>query len=333
MYRQFSYLLILFLISCHSNSSNNQMTVFHGIAMTMEFTVKIAENLNQNQKDIIKKIIYDTFEEVDAIYNIWNSNSELSKLNRAEAHQWIPLSEKLETLLMITDQMVKKTNGLFDPTVAPLQKLWKNALENHQIPSKEKIEEIKEAIGWDTLHFKKGAIFKKNSNTKLDLGGIAKGYCVDLIANRLKNNFNTHFFVEWGGEIIVNGHHSDLRPWTIYISNLGDTNPEHAIDTIQLSNQAVATSGDYLQQWIYKERDKEIAYSHIINPKTCQPIIATDRNICSATVIANSCVEADALATALMLFVTIEEASEWFQQLQINQPELICWLLKRNNLH
>lgn len=328
MYKKFPYLLILLLFSCNLSPSPS-ITTFHGIAMTMEFNVKIGESLTENQKKEIKKIIFDTFNEVDQVYNIWNPDSELSKLNKAKSNEWIQISEKLENLLIITDEMVKKTNGLFDPTIAPLQDLWKNSIAIGQIPTKNEIEALRPAIGWKNIIIKNGKILK-NKSTRLDLGGIAKGYCVDLIAERLKTQHN-NFYVEWGGEIRVGGEHPDHRPWTVFISNLGDSNPENALGVISLSNQAVATSGDYLQQWTYKSKEKEIAYSHIINPQTLEPIIANNSNICSATVIAGSCVEADALATALMLFSSIEKATEWIESLRIQQPEINYYLMNRKN--
>ena len=171
-------------------------------------------------------------------------------------------------------RMTELSEGRFDPTIEPLQKLWKEHLAQGTVPSKPQIDALLPAIGWNKIHLSKGKICKDHDLTSLDLGGIAKGYCVDLLVERLNANGYPSIFVEWGGEIRTSGQHPDNRPWTIFISRFGNPDPEKALAILTLRNQAIATSGDYIQQWkVQKENTgEEAVYFHIIDPLTGQPL-------------------------------------------------------------
>ena len=102
-----------------------------------------------------------------------------------------------------------------------------------------------------------------------------------------------------GWEINTRGLHPEKRAWKIGIQGLS---------TLDLTNSAVATSGSYVQNWTINS----INYTHIIDPHTRLPLI--NAPISSASVIASTCLEADALATSLMLFPSKEEAEEWAKE-------------------
>ena len=137
----------------------------------------------------------------------------------------------------------------FDPTIEPIQQLWKNRLNEAREPGPDEIAALLPATGWNKIHIEKGLFWKDHDGCSLDLGGIAKGYCVDLLVEQLNAAGYPDVFVEWGGEIRASGRHPDKRPWNIFISRLGNSNPSLAIATIALRDQAIATSGDYMQFW------------------------------------------------------------------------------------
>jgi len=320
--------LTFMLFGCQQSVDKSQkISVFSDIVMTMEYRVIIGAELSRHQREEVHRIITQTFDEVDNIYNDWNPQSELSQLNISDAGIWHKLSSELESLLLFTDKLVHLTKKLYDPTVASAHQLWKSSLETGTIPSPQQIQSIAHAVGWNKLHFKKGHILKEHSSLKIDLGGIAKGYCVDLIVDRLNEFGYKNIFVEWGGEIKATGEHPSKRPWNVFISNLSDTNPEHAIDIVPLNNEAIATSGDYLQQWCVDDK----IYSHVLNPNTLTPVIVCKDNICSATVTAPSCAIADALATASMLFESTDEALLWAEDIQKEYPSIRFWFVKRDD--
>ncbi|MCC5831765.1 MAG: FAD:protein FMN transferase [Chlamydiales bacterium] len=252
--------------------------------MTMAYTVKIGDP--DPDLSLAESIILSTFSEINALYNNWNPHSEISKLNRLPAGVKYPLSPQLAAFLRQIDRIVSLTEQRFDPTVAPV----KESLLKGEIQSETA------AVGWDKIHLEGDLFWKEYDQTALDLGGAAKGYAVDLILEQLQEAGFRNLFVEWGGEIRAAGSHPEGRPWKVAI--LGG-------ETLELHEEAIATSGSYLQNWTVGEAQ----YTHIIDPKTKLPL--SDPSITSASVVTRTCFEADALATALMLFSSQQEAYEW----------------------
>lgn len=334
MYRRILLLLAFALSACSTNAPPFDRPIdFSGTAMTMGYRILIGHKLTGEDIATIRSLISSTFEEVHEVYDIWNPHSELSILNGKPANTWLPISPELERLLLLTDQLVESTSGFFDPTITSAYQLWKKKLESQTQPSADEIRLLQEVVGWDKVKISDGKYWKSHQDIQIDLGGIAKGYCVDLLTERLVEAGFRNCYVEWGGEIRTNGQHPQQRPWNVYISNLDDTNPDHALAIIALSEEALATSGDYLQQWTYESGGGEsYTFTHIIDPRSLMPIKVTENNICSATVKARTCTEADALATAVMVYPSVQEAEEWFLTLQESMPELQFWFVTRKEL-
>ena len=293
----------------------------------MQYKIVIGHPLTAIQTNEISQLIHATFEEINQSGNKWNPKSELSRLNQLKAHVKQELSPLLYRLVLETDLVVRLSQGRFDPTIEPLQQLWKKNLEQEKTPTSEEIAQIAPSIGWQQIHFEGGLFYKDNDAIALDLGGIAKGLCIDLLCERLRALGYTRIYVEWGGEIRTLGQHPDNRPWRVYVTQLGNENPANALKIYELSDQAIATSGDYLQNWPLP--GKETTYFHIFDPKTLQPLESTYNSIASATVVADSCAFADGLATAAMLFPTIEEAENWARQIQKQFPEVEFFFYSR----
>lgn len=326
-----SFLTVVILAGCQSEPpSTNITTVFAANVMTIDYRIIIGESLNQEQKKLAESIIHQSFSDIDNTYNKWNPSSEISHLNHLKAKETAPITPALEKFLEQIQQIVEISENRFDPTIEPLQNLWKDKLSHGTKPSQTEIETVMPAVGWDKVHFSNGIFYKDHDQTSLDLGGIAKGLCVDMLVERLNAAGFKNVYVEWGGEIRASGKHPDDRFWNIYISRLNDTDPEHAIAHIGLEDQAIATSGDYLQNWTIQENGNAVTYFHILNPKTGTPLIATPYTIASASVLAPSCTLADGLATVAMMFPTTTEASEWLESVKQKYPSIEFWLVVRN---
>jgi len=333
------FLFILLLSACKSPPSpivtkSEYITTFSGEAMTMKYKIIVGHPLENTSSQQISDLIMETFNEVDRIYNKWNPNSELSQLNKQKADIKTPLSPALHRLLKETDAIVLLSEGRFDPTIEPLQQLWYKHAQNGSIPNDAEIDAIAPAIGWNNIHFDESGFHKDHDLTQMDLGGIAKGLCIDLFIERLKDLSYRNCYVEWGGEIRASGQHPEGRPWTIFISALSNENPDEAIDTLYLNDHAIATSGDYLQNWSIKLPDENgkhsiVTYFHIFDPKTLKPLEASHESIASASILAESCAMADGIATAVMLFGNVAEAEEWLQRVQKQFPGISYWLSSR----
>ena len=333
--------LCVFMTGCgidfdsNVSSRSDHTTEFSGEAMTMRYSIIVGHHLSSEQIKSIKQLISSVFDEVNRIHNKWNPNSELSQLNNLQANVKVPLSPQLELLMKKTQTIVELSEGRFDPTIEPLQQLWKSKLQNEQIPSETELEAIRPMIGWNKIHFEGGLFSKDHPSIKLDLGGIAKGFAIDTMVERLQEQGYSNVFVEWGGEIRASGEHPDQRPWKIYISRLGDNQPDHAIDTLPLVNQAIATSGDYLQNWSIRaindqKKATTVTYFHIFDPKTLHPLKASHTSIASVSVVANDCTFADGLATSAMMFPDCAAAQEWAERVKELYPELSFWIISRS---
>jgi thiamine biosynthesis lipoprotein len=320
-------LLLLPLLACNRPSAP-RTTEFTGTAMTINYRIVIGSPLSSDQRMRVESVIQKSFKQINDIYNKWNPDSEISALNRLPSNTPITLSNELYHFLIFTDSVVHLTEGRFDPTVEPLQQLWKNHLSNGTKPSPTEINEIKPAIGWNNIHLVEGTFSKDHADTMLDLGGIAKGYAVDLLTeNLLAENFSS-FYVEWGGEIKTHGRHPAKRPWRVYISRFDNTNPNEAIALLELNDEALATSGDYLQKWSVGGSD----YFHILDPFSLRALEITSSSIGSASVAAKSCALADGLATAALTFSSEAEAAKWLNSIiATKHPEIRFWLLSRSS--
>lgn len=291
--------------------------------MTIPYHIVVGYSLTAQEKKAVQTIVDQTFNEIDQIYNKWNPKSELSQINRTQAFEEIPLSSKLYEFLLLVDEMVALSNGNFDPTIEPMQTLWKASLENGQIPAQSDVNRTLASVGWNTFHFTSDRIWKEHASSSLDLGGIAKGFAIDLIVQRIWDFGYENVYVEWGGEIATRGEHPDHRPWRVLVTRQGVPGDTETI--VELNDNAIATSGDYLQNWTVDG----ITYTHIFHPESGAPLLVTEDSICSVTIVAPTCMFADTIATAAMLFQSKEDAEEWLGNLKDMYPEIQYWVYRR----
>jgi thiamine biosynthesis lipoprotein len=197
----------------------------------------------------------------------------------------------------VSQDIFRTTGGAWDGTVGPLVNLWGfgNAKDTPKIPSDDQIRNIVGLVGFDKISVVEGHCLKKAADgLVLDLGSIAKGYGVDVVCDTLKKNGIENYLVEIGGEVRGSGKKID-HPWRVGINTPSFSAPLNQVCTqIELTDRAVATSGDYRN--FKTENGKR--YSHEIDPKTGRPV---ENNVASVSVIADTTVYADGLATGLMI--------------------------------
>ena len=196
----------------------------------------------------------------------------------------------LYAVLREAKHMWRLTDKAFDITVEPLILLWRRKAKENRWPSPEEVQRVKRHVGMEKVALQEGNHVRLvDPETRLDLGGIAKGYAIDEAARIFRRYGVPNFFIDAGGDIYVGGLNCRGERWHIGIQDPAD--PKGVVAIVYLSDQAVTTSGNY-------ERFYEIAgkrLSHIIDPVTGYP----QKEIASATVIAPTAIVADALSTAL----------------------------------
>jgi thiamine biosynthesis lipoprotein len=189
------------------------------------------------------------------------------------------------------------SNGAFDITVGNLVNLWGFGPGNSSFntPKEKKIKHQLKKVGYKKLELKEDTsqIRKLIPYLYLDLSAIAKGYAVDQVASLIEKYGITSYMVEIGGELRLRGKNLQNKPWRIAVEK--PTVEKRVIQKVlPLTNVSLATSGDYRNFFEVKgER-----FSHSIDPRTCRPIT---HKLASITVLSDTTMEADALATALMI--------------------------------
>ncbi len=328
-----SIFLVIILSSCHKTPPppKDPCTHFEGTAMTLPYHIIVGKNLSDEQKNFASEIIQNTFNEIDSTFNNWNPQSEISKINEAPADQPIPLSPQLDSLLTLCNEIVALSGGRFDPSIEPLQNLWRESLKDKKMPQTEDLQKACDAIGWAHFSMKNGILKKDQIDAHIDLCSISKGLCVDWLIERLSGIGYTDLFVDWSGEIRAIGRHPEKGDWALDIDPGLTTNGQQ-IEPIQLNNKAISVSGDLCPRgWTLPPQASPDGQLHryfpIIDPLTAQPLEKTEYSIAFAMVIAPTCALADALATAAMLFPNRLEAEKWASEVVELYPEVSFWIL------
>ena len=233
---------------------------------------------------------------VDARMSWFRPESELCAFNSAAAGVPVPLSPELFAVLAAAQDVSRWSDGAFDVTVAPAVEAWGFGVHKlHRVPAAEQVAAQRGKVDWRMLNLDPAhrIASKGRQGLQVDLGGIAKGYGVDEVAKSLEGLGVAHYMIEVGGEVRTKGVNAASEPWQIGIEE-PDATPQRARHIVPLSGRAMATSGDYR---IYFEEGGR-RYSHEIDPTTAAPIA---HRLCSVTVVADDCMRADGLATALIV--------------------------------
>lgn len=315
------YAICIFLSACYPKSP--RLHHFRGIAMEMPYHIQIGGPLSTKKQAEVQSIIKSTFAFIHTCFDHWNPKSELSLINQLPILQGKKLSPKLLQLFEIADHIIEISERRFNPALGFVISLWKKSLEKSEKVDQAVVESIRKNLLCNPVSVKDGIICKC-TQVQLDFDGIAKGFGIDLLLERLQLSGYNNVYVDWAGDIAVSGNHPSGRHWQIAIRNPLSHRPDSEI--IPVTSSAIATSGDYEQYW---EMDNK-QYCHIINPYTLYPMEIKEGSIASVTVMAPSCACADGLATSAMTFSKIEKLLAWASKVQSAMPEVSFWIFERD---
>ena len=286
--------LSLLLISCNVDSSNYKRIQGDAFGTTYQVIVQSESNSSK-----IKQSIDSIFEVVNNSMSTYRSNSIISKVNQSQNP--VKVDSHFIEVFKKSKDIWKLSNGYFDPTAGSIVNLYGMGPNNKlQSINKYKIDSVMQYVGLDKVYLnQQNFIVKTDENVYIDFNAIAKGYSVDLVKDLLININSNNFLIEVGGELITMGVNEKNKKWKVAIQNPVDLNSYYS--EITLDGMSLATSGNYRKFRIDSETG--LRYAHIVNPINGQSM---SNNILSASVIANSCIEADAWATSLMLMDPME---------------------------
>lgn len=220
------------------------------------------------------------------------ASSEVSKINQNAGIQPIKVSDDTYTVIKKAISYSQKTGGKFDISVGAISSIWNIGNESARVPSSEEIKSLLPLVNYKdiSLNDKEKSVYLKKKGMKIDLGGIAKGYCADKLADYLKENGIKNAIINLGGNIYVFGQNAKKTDFNVGVQDPAKTNTE-PLGTIQLTDMSIVTSGVYER---FIEKDGKV-YHHMINPTTGYPF---ENNLSSVTIISKKSIDGDALSTS-----------------------------------
>lgn len=240
----------------------------------------------------VRAALQAAVDEVDAQMSTWKPDSDLMRLNAAPVGAWVAVPERLIEVLQLGLEIGHGSGGAFDIGMGDAVTAWgfgpeaatsdriHAAMKTRHVPALEALE-----IGETNV--------RKSAPVALDLNGIAKGYGVDRLAETLHSHGIEDALVGIDGEMRALGLRPDGEPWTIAVEAPDPARrAPHSI--LALQDSAVATSGDYRHSVEVQGRH----LSHTMDPRKGAPLLSSPASV---TVLARSCAQADAWATALMV--------------------------------
>ena len=302
--------VILLFTQCRP--ANKQYTYLEGKVFGTNYHITY---LHPRGKDL-KTQIDEKFNEFNLSLSTFNPNSIISRINKNDPT--VKTDSYFEEMYTMARQVSEKSDGAFDITVAPLVNAWGFGFGNHDTSHQPNVDTILPYIGYQKIYIQNHKLIKTDPHIMLDASAIAKGQGSDVIAHLLSENGCENYMVEIGGEIACKGLNPKGQKWQIGIDKPKDDPTEDNLQlqtVVAISNVGMATSGNY-RQFYYRDGKK---YAHTINPITGFPV---QHNLLSTTVVAPTCMQADAYATAFMV-VGVDRSL----QICNSVPGMDCYLI------
>ena len=257
---------------------------------------------------------------LEAICNIYDPGSELSRLNQSAFHSPFHCSGELWEILQYARKYHALSDGAFDVTVGPLMKLWGFHRKRSSLPVQEEIEAAKKLVGLEKVIFGDADRTVRFSvdGIGIDLGGIAKGYALDKARGKvLRCGVNTGI-LDLGGNLFCLPKPIPGKGRNTYRIGIRDPlNKERIMTAVSMRDAAIATSGNYERYVVINGRQ----YTHIMDAKTGYPA----SNMLSVSVIAPKGVDSDALSTSIFL-----KGAPLAEKIRRENPEIQILIIRRN---
>lgn len=265
---------------------------FSGYAQGSTYSI-VYENRTNLDPEQLRQNVEKILDRFDMSLSGYKDSSLISRINRNED---VALDSLFTEVFRKSADISRLTGGAFDITVGPLVKAWGFGPDAHKNFSESKRDSLLKLVGMDKVSLVNGKLVKSDRHIILDFNAIAQGFSVDVVCRFFDKIGIRNYLVEIGGEVRGKGRKAG-NLWRIGIDKPVDNNivPGQNLEAIvKITDEALSTSGNYRKFYI----EDGVKYSHEINPKTGYPAKNT---LLSATVIAEDCATADALATSFMV--------------------------------
>ena len=311
----FLILWLACILGCGPAISKPAVYTITGPTMGTRYTVRIVASEQPDAE--LKSLIEGKLNEINGQMSTYEPDSELSRFNASLDTDWFGVSNNTAQVVRFALKVAEDTEGAFDLTVGPVVNLWGFGPEGRRVepPEDDVVAETLAIVGYSNLEVRiePPSLRKRIPDLQVDLSAVAKGYAVDAIGDLLVTRDVSSYMIEIGGEVLTRGEKPGGIPWRI-----GLEKPEPGGRVIRKVVKlpadslltAIATSGDYRNFFAASG----VRYSHTISPKTGRPVM---HDLATVTVRAKTCMEADALATALLVLGP-KEGYDWAERYEVS---------------
>ena len=237
---------------------------------------------------------------LDSLLSIGNDSSDISRLNREKT---AVLSPDADSLLGSALDLARDTQGVFDPTVYPLVKLWGFYDKDYHVPSRQELSQALDLVDYREVSLGEDGQASLGPGQQIDLGGIGKGFTSQRVTELLRDAGVTSAMVSLGGNIQCLGAKPDGSPWNIGIR---DPFGEELYATVRVTDKAVITSGGY--ERYFEDPETHNIYRHILDPRTGFP---AEKGLSSVSIVTSDGTLGDGLSTALYIMGLEDAAAYW----------------------
>lgn len=277
------------------------LTTFSKTAMACQFGFLVDARRFPRGPEFLQNAL-ELVEEIESELTVYRPDSGLSVVNRSAGNDWVPLSERLATVLEMALAVHAETSGAFDVTSGPLSKAWGFYFRKPRVPSAAENEAARARVGsrYIELNVPQRRVRFQHPNLEINLASIGKGYALDRCRDYLLSQGVSEFVLHGGqSSVVVEGSQNPAQPdrgWPIGLAH--PIFSDVRLGIIHLSGRALGTSGNQ-RQWIVHEGKR---LGHVVDPRTGWPVTHT----LSATVLAPTAAQADALSTAFSVMRSAE---------------------------
>ena len=288
LHRAIILFMIIFLTGCSGKKAPVSKTDF---VMDTVANISIYDDIGESEAEEILGQCFKEIRRYEGLFSAEIPDSDVSKINKSRGER-VDIHEETLELLMIALKYSELTNGAFDITIRPVSKLWDFKSGERRIPEDSDIKKALKHVDFRNIILDKEAmsVSKKDPETEIDLGAIAKGYTGDRIKEFLTGKGIKSAIINLGGNVVLVGSLPDGEPFTVGIEKPFGREGEMS-DTLKLKDVSVVTSGNYER---YFEKDGKI-YHHILDTDTGYP---EESGLNSVTIVSKRSVDGDALSTS-----------------------------------
>ena len=230
---------------------------------------------------------------VDATMTRFNASSDVGRANAGASRDGVTVRSETVAVIETALRWSSASDGRFDPGIGAASELWE-VTSRHEPPPADEVQRLAGRSFWRHVDVERradgGVVRFGERDLHLDLGGIGKGYSLDRAVQALRSRGIKHALVNLGGDLYALGESPEGGAWRVGIKSPDD---ERAVArTLEVSDRAVATSGDYERFFRYRGA----RYHHLIDPATAAPRAT---NVRSVTVLADRCIDAEPCAVSI----------------------------------